>query len=35
MAGKGEKVVQETTSIPGDRSGSVNPTGSKTKKADV
>src|SRR4051794_28754984 len=30
--GKGETVVQETTSTPGDRGGSANPTGSKTKK---
>ncbi len=32
QAGKGETVVQETTSIPGDRDGSANPTWSKTKK---
>jgi hypothetical protein len=30
--GKGETVVQETTSVPGDRNGSVNPTWSKIKK---
>ena len=31
--GKGETVVQETTSGPGDRTGSVNPTWSKVKKS--
>src|SRR6186997_3223070 len=30
--GKGETVVQETTSVPGDRNGSANPTWSKIKK---
>ncbi len=30
--GKGETVVQETTSVPGDRHGSVNPTRSKIKR---
>jgi hypothetical protein len=32
-SGKGETVVQETTSVPGDRNGSVNPTWSKVKKS--
>ena len=32
-AGKGETVVQETTSDPGDRAGSANPTRSKIKKS--
>src|SRR3954451_2837608 len=31
--GKGETVVQETTSDPGDRAGSANPTWSKVKKS--
>ena len=31
-SGKGETVVQETTSTAGDRRGSVNPTWSKVKK---
>src|SRR3954468_9081254 len=31
--GKGETVVQETTSDPGDRDGSANPTWSKVKKS--
>jgi len=30
--GKGETVVQETTSAPGDRCGSANPTGSKARQ---
>jgi len=33
--GKGETAVQETTSGPGDRTGSANPTWSKVKKSSA